>query len=145
MILKSFLTFLAAAFITININAQSVVRVILNNKRVAQFTASESSDVCEVKIKNYKNVKQLSIFINPNETSSGPFKRGLEITDENDDVLYVLEETKTQSRKFNFNIPKLKKIVAAHKHLKMYVTEDPANPMMMIRSARFLVAQVRFK
>jgi hypothetical protein len=125
----SFILVLALLF-SVKLFAQDdVVTLIINGKKVGERTVTENSSVI--------NVKQATV--------NKIYKRTLQITDENESLLFTVQEQKTKIGLFKINLTKTRQQLLRQHVIKAYLAEDPANSMMKILSKRQLLAELHFR
>jgi hypothetical protein len=122
------------------------IKICINDKLVGQqILKGQSEMVTNVSLGMYKSVTKLMVGVNCGSTKNSVFKRALEIMNDKDSVLLHVNETATMQGCFTINIAKAKAIVKGNKDVKIYYTEDPKNPRMMVRSMRKLIATLHFQ
>jgi transposase len=140
----SFILVLALLF-SVKLFAQDdVVTLIINGKKVGERTVTENSSVINVNKTKYKKISDLTVRVKQ-ATVNKIYKRTLQITDENESLLFTVQEQKTKIGLFKINLTKTRQQLLRQHVIKAYLAEDPANSMMKILSKRQLLAELHFR
>jgi hypothetical protein len=118
--------------------------VYINNKKLATTKISEDPAVISVSRSKYKKASRVTIILDKNSVNT-VYKRTLEITGENENLLYQLTDLRSKAGVFKINLVPIKKKLTRQKVLKVYMAEDPANDMMKLPSKRNLLAEIHLK
>ena len=136
---------LLALIFSVKLFAQNdVVTLIINGKKVGERTVSEDPSVINANKTKYKKISDLTVVFKQ-ATVNNIYKRTLQITDENESLLFSVNEQKAKAGLFKINLTKTRQQLLQQDIIKVYLAEDPANEMMRIRSQRQLLAELHFR
>jgi len=136
---------LLALIFSVKLFAQNdVVTLIINGKKVGERTVTENPSIISVNKTKYKKIFDLTVIIK-HATVNKIYKRTLQITDENESLLFSVNEQKAKAGLFKINITKTRQQLLQQVIIKVYLAEDPANGMMKIPSKRQLLAELHFR
>ena len=136
---------LLALIFSVKLFAQNdVVTLIINGKKVGERTVSEDPSVINANKTKYKKISDLTVVFKQ-ATVNNIYKRTLQITDENESLLFSVNEQKAKAGLFKINITKTRQQLLQQDIIKVYLAEDPANGMMKIPSKRQLLAELHFR
>lgn len=142
---KFSLILLLAFLFSVKLFAQNdVVSVIINGKKVGQQAISENPSAINVNKAKYKKISALLVMVKQS-TVNNIYKRTLQITDENEGLLFSVNEQKTKTGFFKINLAKTRQQLLGQHVIKVYLAEDPANDMMKMPSKRQLLAALHFR
>jgi hypothetical protein len=143
-IILFFLAFSFAGF------SQGKVKLYLDHKLVGQRSMPSGEDTpatINVHLKSYngfRKVKRAVVELTQLQSNRGPFKFALEGANANEETLFTVEEMAGKHGQFLLNPSTLRKAVQQNKDIKVYLTEDPANSRMGVRSSRRLLVSFHF-
>jgi hypothetical protein len=122
------------------------IKVYVNGKLAGkEVLKGQSEKVTAIKTSKYAGITKLKISVNQSTAKGSIFKRGLEVEGNGDtSILHVNEMSKSPGC-FTIDVAKAKAIAKSNKDIKVYYTEDPKNPRMMVRSLRKLIATLHFE
>ena len=86
----------------------------------------------------------MTLVIGKNSTSS-VYKTTLQVTDEDENLLYQQPEPRSKPGIFKINLVPFRRKFLSAGLLKVYLAEDPANDMMKLPSKRNLLAEIHLK
>ena len=136
---------LLALIFSVKLFAQNdVVTLIINGKKVGERTVSEDPSVINANKTKYKKISDLTVVFKQ-ATVNKIYKRTLQITDENESLLFSVKEQKAKVGLFKVNLTKTRQQLLQQDIIKVYLAEDPANGMMKIPSKRQLLAELHFR
>ena len=141
--MKYFILTCLVVFNCCAIKAQNLT-VYLNNKKAATISVGEDPVVTNIKVKKYRNTSRLVLALDKQSMKS-VYKRTLQVTDENENLLYQLTDSRSNAGVFKINLASLRKKLAGQKVLKVFLAEDPANDMMKLPSKRNYLAELHLK
>ena len=136
---------LFALLFSIKLFAQNdVVTLIINGKKVGEQTITGTPAVIKVNKIKYKKISDLTLMIKQ-KTVNKIYKRTLQITDENETLLFSVNEQKAKIGLYKINLTKIRQQLLKQDTIKVYLAEDPANEMMRIRSQRQLLTALHLR
>ncbi|HEY8689889.1 MAG TPA: hypothetical protein VIM07_11695 [Chitinophagaceae bacterium] len=121
-----------------------VVSLIINGKKIGEQTVTENPSVISVNKTKYNKISDLSVVVKQ-ATVNNIYKRTLQITDENESLLFSVNEQKANAGSYKINLTKVRQQLLQQHIIKVYLAEDPANGMMKIPSKRQLLAELHFR
>ncbi|MDQ6756004.1 MAG: hypothetical protein M3004_03630 [Bacteroidota bacterium] len=128
-----------------NVAAQkNIVTLMINGKKIGERTIVDSPAIINVNKMKYKNISDISVIIKQVSVSN-IFKRSLQITDDDETQLLSVNETRSKHGVYKIPIAGIRQKIMDQKIIKIFLAEDPANPMMMVRSSRKLLAELHLK
>ena len=140
----SFILLLGLIF-SVKLFAQNdVVGLIINGKKVGERTVTEDPSAINVNKTKYKKISDLIVVVKQ-ATVNKIYKRTLQVTDENESLLFSVNEQKTKVGLFKIDLTKTRKQLLQQDTIRVYLAEDPANDMMRIPSKRQLLAELHFR
>lgn len=142
--IKLFSTTIIATLLVVNVFAQDVISVVISGKKMGETTITEQPSVINIKKIKYKNISAATLIIKQ-AMRNDAFKRSIEITDENENSFYKVNELSSKHGWFKINLATIKSTLLKQKIIKVFLDEDPANSMMRIRSSRKLLAEIHLK
>lgn len=142
---RSSLILLLALIFSVKLFAQNdVVTLIINGKKVGERTVTETPSAIKVNKAKYKKISDLKVIVEQ-ATVNKIYKRTLQVTDENESLLFSVNEQKAKVGLFKINLTKTRQQLLKQDIIKVYLAEDPANDMMKIPSKRELLAELHFR
>lgn len=128
-----------------NVFAQhDIVRLIIGGKVIGETTITDNPEPVSVNKLKYKKVTDLTVIIKQN-TVNKIYKKTLQITDENESLLFTVDEQKTKVGVYKINLTKRRQQLLQQDIIRVYLTEDPANSMMKIPSKRQLLTELHLR
>ena len=132
-------------FLFIQVNAQDIVRLTLNNKVIGKVSISPGTTLKFTAARGkYKNIKTGSVQL-IHQQAIPAYKESLEIADENDTVLLLTEESEGKPGNFIFSNQTTIKSLLKHSQLKIFLVQNPRNERMSMPSRRNLLAVLDLK
>jgi hypothetical protein len=144
----SYFFLILAVFITTTAFPQQgdTIKVYVNGKLAGQeVLKGQSEKVTYIKKSKYARITRLKISVNQSTAKGSIFNRGIDIEGSADSTILRIKEMSKSPGCFTIDVAKAKAIAKAYKEIKVYYTEDPKNPRMMVRSLRKLIATLRFE
>jgi transposase len=130
---------------SVNVSAQTdMIRVIIGGKTIAERGITANPEPVIVNKKNYKKISDLTIIVKQSAANK-IYKRTLQITDENESLLFSVNEQKIKIGMFKINIVKMRQQLLQQETIRVYLAEDPANSMMRIPSKRQLLTELHLR
>ena len=121
-----------------------IVRLIIGGKVIGETTITDNPTPINVNKLKYKKISDLTVIIKQN-TVNKIYKRTLQITDENESLLFSVNEQKIKAGMFKINLTKMRQHLLQQDTIKVYLAEDPANSMMKIPSKRQLLTELHLR
>lgn len=135
---------LVALFFSVKLFAQDVVTLFINGKKVGEQTVTENPAVIKVNKIKYKKISDLTLMVRQKAVNK-IYKRTLQATDENDSLLFSVNEQKTKIGLYKINLTKMRQQLLQQDTIKVYLAEDPANDLMRVPSKRQLLAVLHLR
>ncbi|MEO7292887.1 MAG: hypothetical protein ABIW34_07280 [Ginsengibacter sp.] len=130
---------------TANAFAQhDIVRLMIGTKVIGETIITDNAEPVSVNKLKYKKVSDLTVVIKQN-TINKIYKRTLQITDENESLLFSVDEQKTKVGLYKINLTKVRKQLLQQDIIRVFLAEDPANSMMRIPSKRKLLTELHLR
>ena len=123
---------------------KDVVTLIINGKKVGEQNITESPTAISVNKMKYKKISDLTVIIKQS-TVNKVYKRTLQITDENESMLFSVNEQRSKVGLYKVNLTKVRHQLLQQDIIKVYLAEDPANDMMKLPSRRNLLAELHLR
>ena len=123
---------------------KDVVTLIINGKKVGEQNITESPTAISVNKMKYKKISDLTVIIKQS-TVNKVYKRTLQITDENESMLFSVNEQRSKVGLYKINLTKIRHQLLQQDIIKVYLAEDPANDMMKLPSRRNLLAELHLR
>ncbi len=123
---------------------KDVVTLIIKGKKVGEQNISESPSAISVNKMKYKKISDLTVIIKQS-TVNKVYKRTLQITDENESMLFSVNEQRSKVGLYKINLTKIRHQLLQQDIIKVYLAEDPANDMMKLPSKRNLLAELHLR
>ena len=123
---------------------KDVVTLIINGKKVGEQNITESPSAISVNKMKYKKISDLTVIIKQS-TVNKVYKRTLQITDENESMLFSVNEQRSKVGLYKINLTKVRHQLLQQDIIKVYLAEDPANDMMKLPSRRNLLAELHLR
>lgn len=142
--IKFLLTGIISFLFVVNVFSQDVISVLINGKKMGETTITDQPAVINIKKIKYKNISAVTIIIKQ-AMRNDAFKRSIEITDENENSFYKVNELSSKHGWYKINLAPIRSKLLKENVIKVFLDEDPANSMMRIRSSRKLLAEIHFK
>ncbi len=121
-----------------------IVRLLIGGKVIAETVIIENPEPVNINKIKYKKVADLTLLIKQS-TLNKIYKRTLQITDENESLLFSVDEQRTKVGLYKINLNKMRQQLLQHDIIKVYLAEDPANSMMRIPSKRQLLTELHLR
>jgi hypothetical protein len=142
--IKFFVTNLVAMLLMANVFSQDTISLLINGRKIGQATiAADQPVTINVKKVKYKNISSAILTVNP-KSPKDAFKRTIQIADGNENILYTVNESSSKHGWYKIDLARIRSKLLKQRVLKIFLTEDPANSMMKIRSSRKLLAEIHF-
>lgn len=142
---RPILFLVCAIMFSVNVSAQTdMIRVIIGGKTIAERGITANPEPVIVNKKNYKKISDLTIIVKQSAANK-IYKRTLQITDENESLLFSVNEQKIKIGMFKINIVKMRQQLLQQETIRVYLAEDPANSMMRIPSKRQLLTELHLR
>ena len=142
---RGLIILLPVLLFSIQLFAQNdVVTLTINGKKVGEQTITENPAVINVSKIKYKKISDLTLMIRLKAVNK-IYKRTLQITDENESLLFSVNEQKSKVGLYKMDITKMRQQLLQQYIIKVYLAEDPANEMMRIPSKRQLLAELHLR
>lgn len=122
-----------------NLLAQDIVSISINGKKIGESVVTETPAIINVNKAKFKNLKSLTVMVKQAEPNA-VYKRTLQVTDENESVIYQVNESKHGL--YKINLTAFRSTILKQKIIKVFLAENPANNMMRILSKRTLLAEI---
>lgn len=132
-----------AMLIASTVFAQDKVSLLINGKKIGERIITDTPAVIEIKKIKIKNISSVTLTVNP-ASPKDAFKRTIQIADGNENILYTINESSSKHGWYKINLAGMKLKLLKQKDIKIFLTEDPANSMMKIRSSRKLLGELHF-
>lgn len=140
--LKSVFITALAFLISANVFAQKfTISAVVNGKKIGETTVTDSPAVIyvdKIKIKKWPEV----ILMIRQRPLNEIYKRTLQITDGNENMLYQFDESKSKIGMYKIRLAPIRQKLLHQKIIKIFLAEDPANDMMRLPSKRSLLAEL---
>ena len=132
-------------FISLHVVAQlDQVSVSVNGKRIGKIAVAEDPVIVTVNKMQYKKIPKVSIMIKQSAVNR-IYKRTLQVTDENESLLFHIAEQRSKIGLYNVDLTKKRQLLLKQNIIKVFLAEDPPNDMMRIPSKRKLLAEIHLK
>ncbi len=142
---RPILFLVCAIMFSVNVSAQTdMIRVIIGGKTIAERGITANPEPVIVNKKNYKKISDLTIIVKQSAANK-IYKRTLQITDENESLLFSANEQKIKVGMFKINLVKMRQQLLKQEIIRVYLAEDPANSMMRIPSKRQLLTELHLR
>ncbi len=92
----------------------------------------------------YKKISDLTLIIKQVGVNK-VYKRTLQITEENENQLFTINEQRSKVGLYKINLNKMREQLLKQNMLKVFLAEDPANEMMNLPSKRKLLAELHLR
>ena len=123
---------------------KDIVTLIINGKKVGEQNITESPAAISINKMKYKKISDLTVIIKQS-TVNKVYKRTLQITDENESMLFSVNEQRSKVGLYKINLTKIRHQLLQQDIIKVYLAEDPANDMMKLPSRRNLLAELHLR
>ena len=123
---------------------KDIVTLVINGKKVGEQNITESPSAISVNKMKYKKISDLTVIIKQS-TVNKVYKRTLQITDENESMLFSVNEQRSKVGLYKINLTKVRRQLLQQDIIKVYLAEDPANDMMKLPSRRNLLAELHLR
>lgn len=134
-----------ALIISGNVFAQKdVIQLVIGGKKIGEVPITENPAVISVNKMKYKKISDLTLIIKQSGVNK-VYKRTLQITDENENQLYGVNEQRSKVGLYKINLTKIRQQLIKQNMLKVFLAEDPANDMMNLPSKRKLLAELHLR
>ena len=121
-----------------------VVTLTINGKKVGEQIITEDPPVINVSKIKYKKISGLTLMVRQKAVNK-IYERTLQITDENESLLFSVNEQRSKIGLYKIDLTKMRKQLLQQDIIKVYLAEDPANEMMRIPSKRQLLAELHLR
>lgn len=121
-----------------------VAGIIINGKTIGEVTIAGSPAVVNIDELKYKNVAKAVLNLKQSAVVSA-YKRSIQVTDENENELYQVNESKSQPGTYNINTAAIRQKLLNKKMLKVFLLENPVNERMSIPSRRKLMIELHLQ
>ena len=123
---------------------KDVIRLIINGKAIGEVPITENPAVISVSKVKYKKISELTLIVKQKAVNK-IYKRTLQIMDENDTLLFSVNEQKAKIGWYKINLTKMRQQLLQQDIIKVYLAQDPANEMMSIPSKRQLLTVLHLR
>jgi hypothetical protein len=145
MVSKSIIATIITCIISLQLFAQTdEVSVSVNGKRPGKIAVAEDPVVTSVNKMQYKKISNLTVTIKQGSVNR-IYKRTLQVTDENENLLFKIAEQKSKIGLYKIDLSKKRRLLLKQDIIKVFLAEDPPNDMMRIPSKRKLLAVIHLK
>ena len=145
MSLKLIFTAAFAIITYANVLAQkNVITLLIGGKKVGERIVTDSPAIITVNKLKYKKVTDITLIIKQSPANN-IYKRTLQVTDENESVLFEVNESRLKHNWYAIKVAAIKQKLTDQKIIKVFLAENPANNMMKMLSRRTLLAALYFK
>ncbi len=124
-----------------NVFAQDMVGLLINGKKIGERTVKDRPAIIHINKMKYKNISSITITVKQAQRYS-VYKRTIEITNEEEDNLYLVNESLSKKEEYQVNVAAIRLTVLKQKVIKVFLAENPANVMMKLPSRRKLLAEL---
>ena len=142
--MKSYFVTIIALLFFADAFAQDTLTLFVNGRKAGERIVSDTPAVMEIKKIKIKNVAVVSLRVKP-ASYSNVFKRTIQITNAGEQNLFSINESSSKRGWYTFNLSRNRTKLLRHGLIRIFLSEDPANSMMKIRSVRKLLAELHFK
>ncbi|MBA3675091.1 MAG: hypothetical protein H0W75_09105 [Chitinophagaceae bacterium] len=130
-----------ALLLVANVFAQDMVGLLINGKKIGERTVKDRPAIIHINKMKYKNISSITITVKQAQRYS-VYKRTIEITNEEEDNLYLVNESLSKKEEYQVNVAAIRLTVLKQKVIKVFLAENPANVMMKLPSRRKLLAEL---
>ncbi|HUS00332.1 MAG TPA: hypothetical protein VMY77_01320 [Chitinophagaceae bacterium] len=120
------------------------VNVSVNGKKIGKISVAKDPAVITVNKIQYKKIPNLTVTIKQSSVNR-IYKRTLQVTDENESLLFNVAEQRAKIGLYKIDLTKKRQLLLKQNIIKVFLAEDPPNPMMRIPSKRKLLAEIHLK
>lgn len=143
--IKSITITAIAVIISAHVFAQKdVIRLVINGKKIGEVAITKTPAVISVNKMKYKKISNLTLIIKQSSVNN-VYKRTLQITDENENQLYEVDELRSKVGLYKINLTKIRQQLLKQDIIKVFLAENPANDMMKLPSRRKLLVELHFR
>ncbi|MGI8580992.1 MAG: hypothetical protein ACR2KX_02285 [Chitinophagaceae bacterium] len=123
---------------------KDVIQILISGKKIGEAPITESPSSISVNKMKYKKISDLTLIIKQSGVNK-VYKRTLQITDENENQLFTINEQRSKVGLYKINLTKMREQLLKQNMLKVFLAEDPANEMMNLPSKRKLLAELHLR
>ena len=123
---------------------KDVIQLLISGKKMGEAPITESPSIISANKMKYKKISDLTLIIKQGGVNK-VYKRTLQITDENENQLFAINEQRSKVGLYKINLTKMRQQLLKQNMLKVFLAEDPANEMMKLPSKRKLLAELHLR
>jgi hypothetical protein len=123
---------------------KNAVTLLIDGKKTGERIITDNPAIITVNKMRYKKVSEITLILKQTPANN-IYKKTIQVTDENESVLFEVNEVRSKHGWYKINIPGIKQKLMNQKIIKVLLAENPANDMMKMLSKRTLLAEVHFK
>lgn len=134
-----------AIMMSANVMAQkNIVTLLIDGKKTGERVVTDSPAIITVNKMKYKKVFEITLILKQTPVNN-VYKKTIQVTDENESVLFEANELRSKHGWYKIKIAAIKQKLRDQKIIKVLLAENPANGMMKMLSRRTLLAELHFK
>ena len=143
---RSFIILLLTFFVSATF-AQVNVSVFINGVKSGQYVIKPEQTDGGIKLKKraFKNAGRLSIEVKGKELDNNSYKRIVDVTDGEDNSLFISPESPGNKGQFLINNKAVLKRLAMGQLVKLYIQMDPANEKSKMPSRKLFIGNLTLK